>query len=97
MEEVYDVEGKLLSDDKIDIAVFNETVHDQRLEYQVLKKDETLLLVNQNHPFAKKGKAISGCRHPWIDLKLFKNDNFILLNSNLHTGKVSAELLMKQG
>lgn len=97
LEEVYDVEGKLLSDDKIDIAIFNKTTQQLKLEYEILRNDETLLLINSNHPLAKSGKVVQGCRYLWIDLKLFKNDNFILLNSNLHTGKISAQLFDEAG
>lgn len=97
LEETYDVEGKLLNDDKIDLAIFNGQAQNPKLEYQVLGSDETLLITSQSHPLARSGKIVSGCKYPWIDLKLFGNDNFILFDSNLHTGQVSMQLLDEAG
>lgn len=97
LEETYDVEGKLLNDDKIDIAIFNATTQNPKLEYHILGRDETILLTSQSHPLANRGKRVKGCRYPWIDLKLFANDDFILLDSNLHTGQISAQLFDEAG
>jgi DNA-binding transcriptional LysR family regulator len=97
LEEAYDVEGKLLNNEKIDIAIFNKPGKHLSLEYEILGEDETLLLVSRNHPLAKKGTKVEKSKYPWIDLKLFKNDEFILLDSDLHTGKISVELFERLG
>lgn len=97
LEEAYDVEGKLLNDDKINIAVFNEINQNPKFEYQILGYDETLLLTSQNHLLLQRCKTIPGCNHPWIDLKLFDKEDFILLSSNLHTGQISIKLFDEAG
>lgn len=97
LEETYDVEGKLLNDDKVDIAIFNVTTQNPKLEYKILGTDETLLLASKSHPLAKRGKTIEGCKYPWIDLKLFENEDFILLDSNLHTGQITTQMFDEAG
>jgi len=92
LEEAYDVEGKLLHDDKVDIAIYNKISDHPKLEYKCIGHDEILLLIHENHPLACKGERVPGCHYPWISLKHFVNENFILLNSELTTGIVATKL-----
>lgn len=88
-EETSFIEQKLLFDDKVDLTIFNETIHHPKLECHTLGYEETLLAVPGNHPLATRGTEIPELSYPWIDIKLFENESFILHYAEQHTGQVS--------
>lgn len=95
LEEAHAIQERLLLDDKIDFAIFNETVLHQKLESETLCDEEILLLIPQNHPLIDKAKDTENHRHPWIDLSLIKDEPFILHFPEQTTGKITVELFRK--
>lgn len=95
MEEAYAIQERLLLDDQLDFAVFNEARPHPKLTYEVLMKEEILLMMAPDHPLAGQGMKREGCRYPWIDLKLFKEEPFILHFPEQTTGKIALELFEK--
>lgn len=95
LEETYAIQERLLLDDQLDFAIFNETGPHPKLTYEVLLEEETLLLLPADHPLAGCGKERKDCRHPWMDLKLLENEPFILNAPDQTTGKITAELFRK--
>ncbi len=77
---------------KLDFAIFNETKEHPRLEYEILKKEEILLVMPADHPIAKAGKIQKNRNYPWMDLKLLKDEAFILHFPEQTTGKIIREL-----
>lgn len=63
---------------KVDIAIFNGPENHSDLAYEILGKEEVVLVVSKDHPLANCGTRIDGNKYPWIDIQQFKNDNFIL-------------------
>ena len=39
------------------------------MDYQILRKEEIVLVLNKNHPLCKKAQTKEGFLHPWLDLK----------------------------
>ena len=62
------------------------------MDYQILRKEEILLVLNKNHPLCEKAQLKEGFRHPWLDLKLLEKENFILLYPDQNTGGIAQSL-----
>lgn len=97
LEEAYAIQERLLLDDQLDFAIFNEAVPHPKLDYEVLAKEEILLLLAPEHPLAAYGMKRERCRYPWLDLKIFENEPFILNFPDQTTGKMALELFQKYG
>lgn len=83
---------KMLLNGKVDIAIFNGPVNHAELAFEILANEELVLAVSKNHPLAGSGKTVKGCRYPWIDLKRFKNDNFILHDPEQRTEQIAMQV-----
>ena len=62
------------------------------MDYQILRKEEIVLVLNKNHPLCKKAQTKEGFLHPWLDLKMLEKDNFILLYPDQNTGGIAQSL-----
>lgn len=87
---------KLLLNGKVDVAIFNGPVNHPELASEILANEELVLAVSQNHPLANSGKTVKGCNHPWVDLKWFKNENFILHYSEQRTEQIAMQLFSQK-
>ncbi|MDP4121312.1 MAG: LysR family transcriptional regulator [Bacillota bacterium] len=83
---------KLLLNGKVDIAIFNGPINHSDLAYEILGKEEIVLVVSKNHPLVNSGKPIKESRYPWIDIKQFKNDSFILHYSEQRTEQIANQI-----
>lgn len=83
LEESNEIEKKLLLDETLDFAVFNETIPNSELSYETIGKEEILMMIPNNHAFLKKGMNSNS-----VHLKDFENETFILNFSNQTTGKI---------
>lgn len=97
LEEAYAIQERLLLDDQLDFAVFNEVHPHPNLVYEVLAREEILLMISPDHPLAFSGKEREGCRYPQIDLKLLESEPFILHFPDQTTGRIALELFEKYG
>lgn len=95
LEEAYAIQERLLLDDQLDFAIFNEARPHPKLEYELLLKEEILLMLAPDHPLAARGIPRDDCRHPWMDLRLFSQEPFILHFPEQTTGKIALELFEK--
>ena len=50
LEEAYSIQEKLLLNDQLDFGIFNEVHKHPKLEYELLKKEEILLIMHPEHP-----------------------------------------------
>lgn len=92
LEETYAIQERLLLDDQLDFAIFNEARPHPKLTYEVLLKEEILLVIAPDHPLAARGIEKEGCRYPWMDLRLFAEEPFILHLPDQTTGKIALDL-----
>ena len=57
LEEAYSIQEKLLLNDQLDFGIFNEVHKHPKLEYELLKKEEILLIMPPEHPLAAAGSV----------------------------------------
>lgn len=62
----------------VDIVIFNYLENNFMLFFEFLKNEEIVLVVSKNYLLVNEGKKIEGCKFFWIDIKRFKDDNFII-------------------
>lgn len=92
LEETYAIQERLLLDDQLDFAIFNETRPHPKISYEVLAEEEIILMMAPDHPLAARGVEVEKGRYPWIDLKYLANEPFILNFPDQTTGKIALEL-----
>lgn len=87
---------KLVLNGKVDIAIFNGPTTNAALAYEILGKEEIVLVVSNDHPLAHCGQPIKESKYPWIDIKQFKNDPFILHYPEQRTEQIAAQIFNEQ-
>lgn len=92
MEEVNFVAEHTLEDHSIDLTFYNVHEFPRSLDYQVLLTEEIVMIVSKNNPLSALGEEKEGFCYPWINLKLFENENFILLYPDQNTGGIALKL-----
>lgn len=79
-----------------DLAFFNLPIHSNILDYDIISHEEILLVLSHNHPLAEKGVLTGHSKYPWMDLKLLKEDKFILQVPEQRTRQIVDGLLKKE-
>jgi len=98
MEESHLVKKHWMSlRDEIDIVIYSDTSPQSALMHENLGEEEVVLIMSRDHPLAKRGEVRAGCRYPWFDLRLLRNEPFALNPADQTTGKVSEGLLDSAG
>lgn len=97
LEETYAIQERLLLDDELDFAIFNEALPHPKLSYELLLREEILLLLSPNHPLISRGVEREGFRYPWMDLSVLAEEPFILNFPDQTTGKIALGLFEKYG
>lgn len=92
LEETHAIQEKLLLDEEVDFAVFNETLPHAKLVYEELCQEEILLVISHNHPLANAGVQLPGENYRRISLSLFAEDSFILHAPEQTTGRIALAL-----
>lgn len=72
-----DLEDQLLRGE-IDLAFFNLPVKSPDIDYEIISHEECVLVLSVDHPLADRGVPREGCRYPWMDLTLMRDEPFIL-------------------
>lgn len=67
----------MLKDQKLDLLLCNRREIGPDMECVTLMREHLLFVISSNHPMVRKQKKTKE-KYPWIDLNLFKNENFIL-------------------
>ncbi|EET87698.1 transcriptional regulator, LysR family [Clostridium carboxidivorans P7] len=89
LSEGYSAEiEKNVKDGISDLVIFNKPNRKLSLEYEVIHQEEMLLVMHKDHPLAKKGMKIEGLRYPWMDIRLCKNEAFIIQFPYQFTGQM---------
>ena len=91
-EESYSIQEVLLTNSKLDFAIFSSWQPLTGLTYEDLTEEEILLVLPADHPLAGRGTDREGFSRPWIDLKLFADNPFILHFPDQNTGRAAAQL-----
>jgi len=91
-EESYSIQEVLLTNSKLDFAIFSNWQPLIGLTYENLTEEEILLVLPAGHPLASSGTPRDGCDYPWIDLRMFADNPFILHFPDQNTGRAAAQL-----
>ena len=97
LEETCAIQEKLLLDDTLDFAIFNESRPNPKLVYEDLLQEEILLMLPPGHPLSSRGEIRSECRHPWMDLRNLADVPFVLHFPDQTTGGIAQELFERCG
>ena len=91
-EQGHNIQDSVLSDGKLDFAIFSEWQPHPNLSYEHLIDEEIVLILPKNHELTEKAVYRDGFRYPWIDLKLLADTPFILHFPDQNTGRSSEQL-----
>jgi DNA-binding transcriptional LysR family regulator len=89
MEENNFVAEHSLEDHSIDLTFYNVHEFPKNLDYQILKTEELVLVLPENHPAAEYAVTKPGFTYPWLDLSLLEKESFILLYPDQNTGALA--------
>lgn len=90
------LEGMLLSGEA-DLAFFNLPVRSPDIDYEIISHEEVLLITADSHPLAGHGIYREGCKYPWIDLRLFAEESFIMQIPGQRTRQTVDQLFKEYG
>lgn len=76
---------QMLADNELDMIMTQMELDREKFEHIVLNQGELVLVVNRDHPLSQSGVPKPGFRYPWVDLRLFARDQFVLLHQS-HKG-----------
>ena len=99
-ETSYDDVENLLLKGKIDIGILKEpsTVNEESLVYIPLFEEELVLVTAVSNPLNRFAEAPhSGGSYPWIDLRYFADENFVLYCSGHRNRILTDTLLLSSG
>ncbi|MEG0018966.1 MAG: LysR family transcriptional regulator [Oscillospiraceae bacterium] len=84
---------QMLSRGELDLAILNIPLTMPNLDYIPILDEEILLAIPPDHPKSDYGIINEGHRYPWIDLKHFENDSYILLKPSFKTRQITNAVL----
>lgn len=98
-EENSSVLERSLIDGTIDFAImhYHPFNANDSIKYDLLFKDPFLLVTQKDHALSKYSKPDVKFPFPLIDIKLFKEDNFILLEKNKRIRQVCNHIFNEEG
>ena len=97
MEEVNFVAEHTLSDHIVDLIFYNIHEFPKNLDYQILNKEEMVLILPSSSPITETAVKREGFHYPWLDLRLLADENFILLYPDQNTGGMALKLFSEYG
>ena len=95
MEEVNFVAEHTLNDHTVDLTFYNVHEYPRDLDYQILGKEEMVLVLSASSPAASKAVEREGFKYPWLDLRLLCGEDFILLYPDQNTGGIAPETVFR--
>ena len=92
MEEVNFVAEHTLNDHTVDLTIYNVHQFPTDLDYQVIGKEEMVLILSDTNPLVQRAVPKKGFKYPWIDLSFLSQESFILLYPDQNTGGLALKL-----
>lgn len=84
---------QMLSRGELDIAILNIPLSLPNLEYIPILEEEILLAIPPDHPKADLAVEKEGCQYPWMDIKNFETDSYILLKPQFKSRQITNAIL----
>lgn len=71
--------------------------HQSQIQYDIMAKDPFVIAISPDHPLVKKARPVSGSPYPMLDVKLLKNETFLMLHRQQRIRQVTDAVLAKAG
>ncbi|MBS6646585.1 MAG: LysR family transcriptional regulator [Clostridiaceae bacterium] len=90
---------QLLLSGELDFAIMHAPKSNiqPQLHYDIMKKDPFVIAISPDHPLVKKAKKEPGYPYPVLDIKLLKNETFLMLHKQQRIRQVTDSVLAKAG
>ncbi|AEF85486.1 transcriptional regulator, LysR family [Treponema primitia ZAS-2] len=82
---------------EIDIAFFTLPIKHPDISYDIINLEEILLIMSPDHPLASAGIPREGCKYPWIDIGLLRDEEFIIQRSDQRTRQIFDKIFHNAG
>jgi DNA-binding transcriptional LysR family regulator len=77
---------------EIDIAFFTLPICHPDINYDIIKEEEVVLIMNSANPLTGSGIVKAGCKYPWLDITILKNEPFIIQCLDQRTRQVADQI-----
>ncbi|MBT9776243.1 LysR family transcriptional regulator [Clostridium sp. MCC353] len=90
---------QLLLSGELDFAIMHAPKSNiqPQLHYDIMKKDPFVIAISPDHPLVKRAKKEPGYPYPVLDIKLLKNETFLMLHKQQRIRQVTDSVLAKAG
>lgn len=97
-ETSHHLEQKLLSS-QLDFAIMHSPIENAQpqIQYEFLLRDPFVIALAANHPLLDRAEEIPGYPFPVLDIKLLKNETFLMLPPQQRIRQVTNSVLVKAG
>lgn len=82
---------------QLDIAFFNCPIDSDNIDYQLISEEEIVLTTSKDDPIISYAVNKPGCKYPWLDLKLCREQKFIINYPEQRTTQIAAQLFRQAG
>ncbi len=80
-----------------DVAITNFVPQDKRIFYEPLASEEILLVLSKHSKFASEGVWRENASRPWVDIKVFRHEDFILPDAGQAIRQIVDRLFEEEG
>ena len=80
-----------------DLAFFTLPIRSEEIVHKVIKEEEVVLVLSPQHPLANIGVNKPDCRYPWVDIRRFRDEPFILQKRDQRTRHIGERLFDENG
>ncbi len=88
---------ELVLSGEVDLAFFNRPVDNESMEYQIISREEIVLCTHDKDPLIRKAHPRQGCKYPWLDIRLCKDEPFILNYPEQRTTQIADHIFCQAG
>jgi len=91
-ENVSGVIQTMLLDGDIDLAFITYPFTHPDITTELICKEEFVLVMSKDHSLANKAVIKKGCKYPWMDINIIKDESFILSWPNQRTRQMADKI-----
>jgi DNA-binding transcriptional LysR family regulator len=98
-EETSAVLEHMLMAGEIDFAIMHAPLEmrESQIQYDILSRDPFVIAIAPDHPLIQKANLVKGYPYPVLDLKLLKNENFLMLHKTQRIRQITDAVLDRAG
>ncbi len=93
------LDQKILSGE-LDFAVMHAPAAQERqplINYELLQNDPFIIALKQGHPLISRAKSVDGFPYPVLDIRLLKDEHFLMLHKQQRIRQITDVVLKKAG